>query len=45
MVLVFGKNEVIQGLPFLQKAYDLGGSSQASVIMNIGFVYFCIGEY
>ncbi len=45
MVLALSKNEVLQGLPFLQKAYDLGGSSQASVLMNIGFAYFSIGEY
>lgn len=45
MVLAFGKNEVLQALPFLQKAYDLGGSSKAVVLMNIGFVYFSIGEY
>jgi TolB-like protein/tetratricopeptide (TPR) repeat protein len=43
--LIFGQNEVIKGLSFLQKAYDLGGDSSAAVLMNIGFAYFYIGEY
>jgi TolB-like protein/AraC-like DNA-binding protein/Tfp pilus assembly protein PilF len=43
--LIFGQNEVIEGLPFFKKAYDLGGSSNASVNMNIGDAYIFIGEY
>lgn len=43
--LIFGQNKVIEGLPFFQKAYDLGGSSNASVLWNIGYAYFFIGEY
>jgi TolB-like protein/AraC-like DNA-binding protein/Tfp pilus assembly protein PilF len=43
--LIFGQNKVIKGLPYFQKAYDLGGSSQAAVLMNIGFAYFFFGEY
>jgi TolB-like protein/AraC-like DNA-binding protein/Tfp pilus assembly protein PilF len=43
--LIFGQNKVIDGLPFIQKAYDLGGSSNASIIMNIGNAYIVIGDY
>ena len=43
--LLFYQNNVIEGLPFYQKAYDLGGSSQASVLLNIGLACFYLGEY
>jgi TolB-like protein/AraC-like DNA-binding protein/Tfp pilus assembly protein PilF len=44
-VLIFDKNEVIKGLTSLQEAYDLGGKSNPTVLFNIGFAYFSIGEY
>jgi tetratricopeptide (TPR) repeat protein len=43
--LVFGQNNVIKGLPFLQKSYDLGGNRRGNFVLPIGYAYFWIGEY
>jgi TolB-like protein len=44
-ILCLSKNDVIKGLPYFQKAYDLGGSSEAYINQFIAFAFFQIGEY
>jgi TolB-like protein/Tfp pilus assembly protein PilF len=39
------KNDVINGLPYYQKAYDLGGDSWAEINGSIVYVYLYIGDY
>jgi hypothetical protein len=41
----FGRNEIIKGLLFFQKAHDLKENWESLVLMSIGYSYFCIGEY
>ena len=44
-VLVVGQFDVIKGLPFLQKAIEIGGNSLSEPLLYIGNAYFIIGEY
>jgi TolB-like protein len=44
-ILCLYKDEVIEGLPYFQKAYDLGGNSLAWVNNYIAWVYVQIGEH
>jgi TolB-like protein/Tfp pilus assembly protein PilF len=44
-LLILFRNEVVKGLPYYQKAYDLGGDSWAEINENIAYVYFNIGDY
>jgi TolB-like protein/AraC-like DNA-binding protein/Tfp pilus assembly protein PilF len=43
--LIFCQNEVIKGLPFFQKAHDLGGKSNPATNMNIADAFIFIGDY
>ncbi len=38
-------NDAVAGLPYFQKAIDLGGSSEAWVNQFLAFAFFQIGEY
>jgi tetratricopeptide (TPR) repeat protein len=44
-VFVLGQFDVIKGLPFLQKAIEIGGNSLSEPLLYIGNAYFIIGEY
>jgi len=39
------RNEVIKGLPYYQKAYELGGESWSEINGNIAWVYVSTGDY
>jgi len=44
-VLFFQKNRVIESLPYYQKALEAGGDTIAGINMNIGMLFYAIGDY
>ena len=44
-IYCFQKNEIIKGLPYFQKAIDLGGDSQPEINQSIAMAYFIIDYY
>jgi TolB-like protein len=39
------KHEIIKGLPYYQKAFDLGGDSWAEINQQVAVLFFYIGDY
>lgn len=44
-LLIFNKNDVIKGMPYYQKAYELGGNTDAEINRHLAWIFSFIGDY
>ncbi len=44
-LMSFSKNDIIKGLPYYQKAYDLGGNEDVEINRHLGWTFSFIRDY